>query len=75
MVLFGRKRQSDRRELLASMNQMAVGKPVDNGELTKWLLFLLLFQISCLRREHYQLVSKKRLIFKQANAVWRKVCN
>jgi hypothetical protein len=33
MVLFGRKAQSDRRELLASMDQMAVGKPVDNGEL------------------------------------------
>ncbi|KDR14827.1 MAGUK p55 subfamily member 6 isoform X2 [Zootermopsis nevadensis] len=31
MVLFRRKRQSDRRELLASMNQMAVGKPVDNA--------------------------------------------
>lgn len=35
MVLFGRKRQPDRRELLASMDQMAVGKPVDNGELPK----------------------------------------
>lgn len=33
MVLFGRKAQSDRQELLASMDQMALGKPVDNGEL------------------------------------------
>jgi len=32
-MVFGRKAQSDRRELLASMDQMAVGKPVDNGEL------------------------------------------
>jgi len=31
--MFWRKAQSDRRELLASMDQMAVGKPVDNGEL------------------------------------------
>lgn len=40
MVLFGRKAQSDRRELLASMDQMAVGKPVDNGELTNHLFNL-----------------------------------
>jgi len=32
-MVFGRKAQSDRRELLASMDQMAVGKPIDNGEL------------------------------------------
>lgn len=32
-MVFRRKAQSDRRELLASMDQMAVGKPVDNGEL------------------------------------------
>jgi hypothetical protein len=37
MVLFGRKRHPDRRELLASMDQMAVGKPVDNGEFRKSL--------------------------------------
>jgi len=32
-MLFGRKAHSDRRKLLASMDQMAVGRPVDNGEL------------------------------------------
>nr|CAD7411711.1 unnamed protein product [Timema cristinae] len=31
MVLFGRKERADRRELLASMDQMASEKPVDNA--------------------------------------------
>jgi hypothetical protein len=68
MVLFGRKLQSDRRELLASMNQMAVGKPVDNGEFSDIIMFCFpYFTVDILM----QLVSKERLvfeIFKQANA-------
>ena len=35
MVLFRRKEQADRRELLASMDQMTLGKPVDNGKLIR----------------------------------------
>jgi hypothetical protein len=37
-MVLRRKAQPDRRELLASMDQMAVGKPIDNGELNYSLI-------------------------------------
>lgn len=50
MVLFGKKENADKRELLESMNQLSLGKSVDNGELAfllfKWLRYFCMFSIS-----------------------------
>jgi hypothetical protein len=73
MVLFGRKAQSDRRELLASMDQMAVGKPVDNGELT--YLFSLSLRTRLLCVTHFiQILLKMSLVFQQINDGRREMC-
>lgn len=74
MVLFRRKRQSDRRELLASMNQMAVGKPVDNGELNVIITSCFSCFTLYILRSWYKRTVWSLKIFKQLNAGKREMC-